>query len=149
MSSCSHHTTCIEQAVRHAEHVCQKAGARLTETRRQILEMLWASHQPRKAYDLLSELSKTDTAAKPPTIYRALDFLQAHGLVHKVESLDAYIGCNGNHAHQYLICQDCGTVDDIHDSALTKNVSEKAREKGFRVNSAIIEITGQCERCQG
>lgn len=131
----------------HADQVCQRAGARLTATRRQVLELLWTSHQPRKAYDILAEMSKKDSAAKPPTVYRALDFLQDLGLVHKVESLNAYIGCNGNHAHQYLICQKCGTVADIHDTQLTQAVETKARQKGFKVASSVIEIKGQCERC--
>lgn len=146
MSNCNHRH-CVADALKHADQVCQEAGARLTDTRRQVLELLWASHQPRKAYDILSEMGKKDSAAKPPTVYRALDFLQELGLVHKVESLNAYIGCNGTHAHQYLICEDCGMVSDIHDPQLTKAVRKKAQEKGFQVASAIIEIKGQCERC--
>lgn len=131
----------------HAEDICQKAGARLTKTRRDVLELLWQSHQPRKAYDLLADLTKMDAGAKPPTVYRALDFLQEHNLVHKVESLNAYIGCDGAHSHQYLICQTCGTVTDIHDEKLTDTVRKKAQEKGFRVANTVIEIKGQCERC--
>jgi len=146
MSNCNH-KTCISDALAHADQVCQKAGGRLTKTRRQVLELLWQSHQPRKAYDVLAEMTKKDATAKPPTVYRALDFLQEMGLVHKVESLNAYIGCNGNHAHQYLICQKCGTVSDIHDAQLTQAVRFKAQQKGFQVSSAIIEIKGQCERC--
>jgi Fur family zinc uptake transcriptional regulator len=116
---------------------------------------LWKSHQPRKAYDILSELAeKNQTVEKedkknfaPPTVYRALDFLQEMGLVHKVESLNAFIGCNGEHNHQYLVCQDCGDVADIHDQTLSKSVQKKAGEKGFKVTSSIIEIKGHCEKC--
>lgn len=147
MSSCSHHAACVDDALFHADEVCRKAGARLTKTRRQILEMLWKSHQPRKAYDLLSELGKEDPGAKPPTVYRALDFLQELGLVHKVESLNAFIGCNGSHTHQYLVCQKCGEVADIQDAGLSDVLREKAWEKGFRVTAAIIEIKGFCGKC--
>ena len=151
MLNCKQHRFCVNDALSHAEQVCETAGARLTPIRRQVLELLWKSHQPRKAYDILAELSDNADAlgaAKPPTVYRALDFLQEQGLVHKVESLNAFIGCNGNHDHQYLICQDCGVVADIHDSTLAKTVQEKAGQKGFRVTSSIIEIKGHCQQCQ-
>ena len=147
MSKCSHHKTCVKQALSHAEEACDEAGTRLTKTRRAVLELLWQSHQPRKAYDILADLAKNDASAKPPTVYRALDFLQEMNLVHKVESLNAYIGCGGEHSHQYLICQKCGSVTDIHDKKLTQTVHKKAQENGFRVSNAVIEIKGHCERC--
>jgi Fur family transcriptional regulator, zinc uptake regulator len=147
MSSCARHKTCIKDALQHAETLCRQNGARLTETRRHVLELLWQSHQPRKAYDLLEALEKTDPAAKPPTVYRALEFLQEMGLAHKIESLNAYIGCDGAHTHQYMICRKCGTVTDMHDEALTKAVCVRAQEKGFRVANTVIEIKGECKRC--
>lgn len=147
MLNCSHHTDCIEHALQHADDICRKTGVRLTTTRRKILAMLWQSHQPRKAYDLLAELSQGDVSAKPPTVYRALEFLQEMGLAHKVESLNAYIGCNGCDAHQYLICQKCGEVTDLGDAGLANTVSNKAAERGFKVANSIIEIKGQCEGC--
>lgn len=147
MLNCKQHRFCVEDALSHAEQVCSDAGARLTPIRRQVLKLLWQSHQPRKAYDILAELSG-EASAKPPTVYRALDFLQEQGLVHKVESLNAFIGCNGNHQHQYLICQDCGDVADIHDPALATTVQQKAGEKGFLITSSIIEIKGHCQQCQ-
>lgn len=147
MSKCAHHKTCVQQALSHAEDVCDRAGARLTKTRRDVLELLWQSHQPRKAYDILSDLARADASAKPPTVYRALDFLQELKLVHKIESLNAYIGCDGEHAHQYLICQKCGTVTDIHNEKVSDIVRKKAQEAGFRVQNTVIEIKGQCKKC--
>jgi Fur family zinc uptake transcriptional regulator len=147
MSSCARHNACVSQALLHAETVCQKAGGRLTKTRRQVLELLWQTHQPRKAYDVLRDLSAVDASAKPPTVYRALDFLLQMGLAHKVESLDAYVGCNGSHDHQYLICNACGTVADISDAALSGQLTAAARMKKFNVEKTIVEIKGHCERC--
>lgn len=147
MSGCDHHAACVSEALADAEKICEKAGVRLTATRRAILEMLWQSHQPRKAYDLLAALSIKDTSAKPPTVYRALDFLLEMGLVHKVDSLNAFIACNSQHTHQYLICQNCGTVADIHDEDLNTMVQEKADRHGFRMTSPIIEVKGICAGC--
>ena len=149
MSSCARHSTCIQKAIDHAETICEASGGRLTKTRRQVLELLWQTHQPRKAYDVLKDLSDLDPSAKPPTVYRALDFLQEMGLAHKVESLDAYVGCTGanDHAHQYLICQKCGTVADIHDESVETLLAQKAKAKKFRVQKTVVEIKGFCERC--
>ncbi|NIN34158.1 MAG: transcriptional repressor, partial [Gammaproteobacteria bacterium] len=68
---------------------------RLTPLRRRVLQLVWRSHEPVKAYDLLQILQSEKKGAAPPTIYRALDFLQEQGFVHKLESLNAYIGCSG------------------------------------------------------
>ena len=150
MLNCNHNI-CVTDAIESAERICEKQGTKLTKTRRSVLELLWKSHQPRKAYDILSELASIEKAEQknlaPPTVYRALDFLQEMGLVHKVESLNAFIGCNSEHDHQYLVCQDCGDVADIHDTNLAKSVQKKAGEKGFKVTSSIIEIKGHCEKC--
>lgn len=147
MSSCARHNACVTQALAHAESVCQKAGGRLTKTRRQVLELLWAGHQPRKAYDVLRDLAAVDASAKPPTVYRALDFLLDMGLAHKVESLDAYVGCNGNHNHQYLICTACGDVSDISDASIRHALETAANQNKFSVQKIIVEINGLCERC--
>lgn len=152
MLNCNDHTDCIADALEKADLLCQQAGARLTRTRRRILALVWQSHQPRKAYDILTQLAGEDQKesrppSKPPTVYRALDFLQEMGLVHKVDSLNAYIGCSGQQAHQYLVCQSCGDVADLHDRALAETLARKAGEAGFRVSTPVIEIKGQCERC--
>lgn len=147
MSICTAHNTCFQEAVSHAETVCRDQGARLTPMRREVLELLWAGHVPSKAYDLLETVRRKHPAAKPPTVYRALDFLQAQGLVHKIQSLNAYIGCKGHHAHQYLICNQCGTVSDIHDSALSQRVHDMAAQKGFQVKHTVIELQGICGEC--
>ena len=73
--------------------LCARRGARLTRLRRRVLELVWQGHAAVKAYDLLAELDRKDATAKPPTVYRALDFLMAHGLVHRLESLNSYVGC--------------------------------------------------------
>ena len=101
------HASCISDALRAAEKTCKERGLRLTPIRRRVLELVWASHEPVKAYDILDILRSERDSAAPPTVYRALEFLLGEGLVHKIESLNAYVGC-GEPGHadagQFLIC---------------------------------------------
>src|SRR5690606_10698879 len=91
---CPHdHEQCVSDALAAAEQVCERSGARLTPVRRGVLGLVWQSHRPMGAYDLLDTLAREDDRRPaPPTVYRALDFLQEHGLVHRIASLNAFIG---------------------------------------------------------
>src|SRR5262245_4876474 len=106
------HDRCVTDALSAAEAVCARAGDRLTPLRRRVLELVWASHRPAGAYALLDRLREDGRGAAPPTVYRALDFLLERGLIHRIESLNAFVGCahpGENHLVQFLICRSCGT----------------------------------------
>ncbi len=107
MTQKHNHNHCIETALQEARRLCEDRGLRFTELRERILRMVWQGHKAVKAYDLLDQLSNEGGSAKPPTVYRALDFLMEHGFVHKIESMNAYVGCphpDGKHVSQFLIC---------------------------------------------
>ena len=144
------HAACIDQAILAAEATCKERGGRLTAIRRRVLELVWASHEPVKAYDLLDALREERSSAAPPTVYRALDFLQEEGLVHKIESLNAYVGC-GKPGHQsagqFLICSECGEVAELADNELVRLIHSKAEEIGFAIEKQVVEIKGRCSHC--
>ena len=145
------HDHCMADALREAERVCAQRGERFTPLRRTVFELLWSSHKPVKAYDLLAQLALTHDRPAPPTVYRALDFLQEAGLVHKLESLNAYIGCGEpgrRHQGQFLICEECGVVAELDDQVLTSMIGTNAKKIGFKVNDETIEISGLCRQCQ-
>lgn len=145
------HAYCVEHALAIAEKVCVERGERLTPLRRDILRQVWASHKPVKAYELLSQLSASHGRMAPPTVYRILDFLQQVGLVHRLESLNCYIGCGApEHLHQgqFLICERCGTVAEFADTAILSRLERTATRIGFKVASGTIEISGLCASCQ-
>ena len=87
------HARCRATALARAEKSCAERGTRLTELRRRVLELVWRSHEPIKAYEILDHLHSKPRRAAPPTVYRALDFLRREGFVHKIESMNAYVGC--------------------------------------------------------
>ncbi len=150
MTTCNHHKTCINTALKQAESLCAQSGARLTKQRKQVLELIWQNHKAHKAYDILEQMAAVDPSAKPPTVYRALDFLQEQGLVHKIHSLNAYVGCpHPEHStgHQFLICEKCGTVDDIHDNTVSTALTHTAHSNKFKANRQVVEVFGVCAKC--
>jgi len=84
-SSGHDHKKCVSEALGTAEHLCVVRGVQLTPIRHQVLELIWDSHKAVKAYELLDRIKPLQNAAKPATIYRALDFLIEQGLIHRVE----------------------------------------------------------------
>ncbi len=144
------HDRCVADALARAERVCSARGARLTPVRRRVLALLWQAHRPVLAYDLLEQLRAARRRAAPPTVYRALEFLQAHGLVHRIESLNAYVGCaDPSHPHsgQFLICDGCRAVAELDDPRIGKVIEARARAAGFHCREQTIEVRGRCPRC--
>ena len=143
------HTRCIDAALSKAADLCARRGTRLTELRRRVLELVWQRHAAVKAYDLLDELGGS---AKPPTVYRALDFLIAHGLVHRLESLNAYVGCAApdvSHEGQFLICDACGNVAEFEAPAIRAAIARQALRQRFAVADQTVEVRGTCRQCRG
>ncbi len=144
------HTRCVDNAVQAATTLCEQRGLRFTPIRKRVLELVWASHAPIAAYDLLKALRQEKDNAEAPTIYRALDFLLQHGMVHKIESMNAFVGCDhpGNsHAVQFLICTECKQVLEQENTELSFMISNYAISNNFIVSSQTIEIMGVCSNC--
>ncbi|UTW06021.1 zinc uptake transcriptional repressor Zur [Pseudomonas benzenivorans] len=146
------HSRCVSQALAEAESICTRQGLRLTALRKRVLELVWQSHKPLGAYDILAVLSEEDgRRAAPPTVYRALDFLLEHGLVHRIASLNAFVGCNQpEHAHQgqFLICRDCHAAIELEQAAISQAIVTAAAAVGFSVDSQTVEVVGLCAGCR-
>jgi Fur family transcriptional regulator, zinc uptake regulator len=144
------HSACVRAALTTAGEVCASQGARLTPLRRRALELIWSSHRAVKAYELLEGLGRVGRRAMPPTVYRALDFLMQHGLVHRIDSLNAFIGCacpGKRHAAHLLICTGCGTVAEIASGAIDRAIQTAARDAHFRIERETVEVQGVCRQC--
>lgn len=139
-----------QRLIRKAEKLCEQRGARLTPARREVFEILAEQQGAIGAYDLLDKLKVAVPNAKPPTIYRALDFLQEHGFVHKITSSNSYVLCSHfDHQHpvQMLICEDCGAVQEIQSDGVYEALKKQAEGQGFQVSSQTIEAHGSCKDC--
>jgi Fur family zinc uptake transcriptional regulator len=134
-----------------ADALCQSAGESLTPLRRRVLELLIDARGPAKAYDLLDGLKTATGAAKPPTVYRALEFLTRLGLAHRVESLNAFVACDvGACAREtiFLICSCCGRTEEADAGHAVVDVSAAAALGGFVVERTMIEAHGLCAGCR-
>src|ERR1700761_3763371 len=140
-----------ETLLNRAAVLCDGRGARLTDLRREVLGWFWDGAPPPGAYDLLDQLRSTRHGAAPPTVYRALEFLLEQGLVHRLESKSAFVGCiaeeDHDHAAQFLICRTCGKVTELEDHELAHALEDAASRLGFKVGKATIEAEGQCAAC--
>lgn len=149
--ACANHHQCIDEALARAEALCARSGARLTPIRRDVLREVWSSHEATKAYDLIERLSRQGEQVKPPTVYRALDFLLEHGLIHRIESLNAFVGCeHPQEAHQaiLMICDRCGDIREDDNAEVQAALKKLAGEAGFAPRSAVIELRGLCRNCR-
>ena len=145
------HGTCASTALAHAEELCATQARRLTPMRRHVLETLLASHKPLGAYEIMDRLTGLGRPA-PITIYRALDFLRDNGLVHRIESRNAFVACVHTHAGKdpvvFLICERCGAVGETPGGAVAEALKESCRAAGFSPKSPVIEIAGLCSHCR-
>ncbi|MCB1785369.1 MAG: transcriptional repressor [Chromatiaceae bacterium] len=146
------HRACVQGALRDAETLCARRGVRLTPARRRVLELIWQSHRPSGAYDLLERLAADGHRPSPPTVYRALDFLLRQGLVHRVSSRNAFVGCNhpgDDHMAQLFICDRCDVAFEQADGSLNRRIRRNAMDLQFKIRTQTVEIAGLCPRCAG
>ena len=146
------HGRCTADALTHAERVCKARAQKLTTIRRQVLQALLSSHRPLGAYEVIDDLAKSMPRPAPITVYRALEFLMANGLVHRIESRNAFLACAHDHDAAamvaFLICERCGSVGEIPAAPVAQSLSTAARASGFVPKLSVVEITGTCAHCQ-
>ena len=117
-----------------------------------MLQALLSSHRPLGAYEVIDELAKSMPRPAPITVYLALEFLMENGLVHRIESRNAYLACGHDHDMAtmvaFLICEACGSVGEIPAAPVAQSLSAAARASGFAPKLSVVEITGVCAHCQ-
>ena len=113
--------------------------------------MIWSSHKPIGAYEILDSLRAEEIKAEPPTVYRALSFLIDACLVHRLDSLNAFVGCvdpENTHQGQFFICQDCNNVSEFNDDEISDLVDLKMKGNGFSATHQTLEVMGHCNNCK-
>lgn len=144
-----------DSRLERAAAACARDGGRLTEIRRRVLGLIFDAREPVGVYALLDRLKAERANATPVTVYRALGFLQEHGLIHKVERLNAFVSCTDegehhrhDHAVQFLICGTCRAVTEMEDEGISAAVRDAARRCGFEPARATVEVEGTCAECR-
>lgn len=143
------HQRCVNRAFAEAERICLEQGQRFTTIRRKVFELIWQQHKPIGAYQILEDLQQESRTA-PPTVYRALDFLLNLGLIHRIASLNAFVGCvhpGAAHEGYFLICTSCKTCAELDATAVSRAIHQSARQCGFIVKDSAVEVMGLCPKC--
>ncbi len=145
------HGSCVKDALARADALCAERGVRLTAQRARVLELVWSSHKPRGAYAILEDLSADGKRVAPLTVYRALDFLLEQGLIHRIESQNAFVGCpdpGTAHTGQFLVCTCCGEATELTDPRIAAIIAESATDRGFTITRQTVEVSGICPACR-
>ena len=146
-----HHVHDGDAFVREVERVCKQHGLRLTPIRAHALRLIAEADRPVKAYELLDLMKATHDAAAPPTVYRALEFLLEHGFIHKLASINAFVGCHHpggeQHAVPFLICDNCHSAVELEDAQVVESLDARARALGFVPQAQTLEVHGLCMDC--
>ena len=158
-SACDHehdrsglHGGALSRALAAADARSVQAGERMTAPRRRVLTLLLEAGEPVKAYDLIARFGEDGQAAKPPTVYRALEFLEKLGLAHRIASISAYVACAGHdgqaaHAAAFLICDCCGATAEINGPDQGA-IDAAAAQAGYAIARTTIEAHGRCPACR-
>lgn len=140
------------QLLSQAEKLCQKRNVRLTPQRLEVLRLMTQQPGAISAYDLLDLLRISEPQAKPPTVYRALDFLLEQGFIHRVESANSYVLCHHfeepSHTSALFICDRCGLVTEKTTDGIEERLAKLAVESGFELRHSVVEAHGLCGNCK-
>jgi Fur family transcriptional regulator, zinc uptake regulator len=146
------HGPCIDEAVARAKRVCEAGGIRLTALREAVLRVLTGSHKALGAYDIIERMSEQGRRLAPISVYRIIDVLIEAGLVHRLESRNAYFACLAPHQDSasmvVLLCQACDRVAEAEAPAAWGAINAITKDTGFAVSATILEIQGQCPDCR-
>ena len=144
------HQKCTSDLLSRAERTCERRGSRLTVQRRDVLTCVAESHSAVGAYDIIERMASHGPRPAPITVYRALEFLLAHGLVHKIESRNAFVACSHAHDNQpaaMLICEACGLVAELDVPDAFASLGASAKGQGFVEQRTMVEVSGLCFSC--
>lgn len=145
------HDRSMSAALAQASVLCAEKGVRLTATRETVLKLLWQSREPLGAYQLQDQLSRlTGKSIAPPTVYRAIEFLLEQGLVHRIPSLNAFIGCpfpSSHHSNIFMICEHCNNVAEIADPQINQLFEDRCEKLNFKLRTQSFELFGLCPNC--
>jgi len=146
------HSPCLSRALDRAQQAFEAKGLRLTDLRRRVFEEIAGSHHAVGAYDILEQLGKQGSRLAPISVYRAIDALLSAGVIHRLESKNAFFACHSTHSGDgdqlILACEQCGRVAEVSAEPVFEAIARAAREARFAPARTVTEVTGRCADCQ-
>ena len=144
---------CLAATLARARDAFEVHGLRFTDLRERVLTEIAGSHHAIGAYDVIDKLGEKGTRLTPVSVYRAIEALIAAGIVHRLESRNAYFACHAAHTsarqHVVLSCGACHTIAEVAGDTVFGAIEDVTGRHGFTASRAIVEIAGCCARCAG
>ncbi|NJM34776.1 MAG: transcriptional repressor [Rhodomicrobium sp.] len=147
------HRSCMEHAAERAKAICAERGVRLTPLREAVFKALLSSHKALGAYDIIEKLQKEGRRLAPISVYRIIDVLLEAGLIHRLESKNAFFACLSQHEDAksalILVCDDCSRVAETDAPDAWDAIRSVTQSSGFTVSETVLEVQGTCADCRG
>jgi Fur family zinc uptake transcriptional regulator len=138
-------------ALDRAQRAFEQQGLKLTDLRRRVFEEIAGSHHAIGAYDVLNRLANKGNRLAPISVYRAIDALLNAGVIHRLESKNAFFACHSVHAAErdqlILACEQCGRVAEVAGGPVFEEISAAAKKAHFSPGRIVAEVTGLCSDC--
>lgn len=144
----------LAQAVDKATEAFETKKLRFTKLRQLVFEEIAATNNSIGAYDILEKLSIKGTRLAPISVYRAIDALMEAGVIHRLESKNAFFACRRLH-HDFekgkrpliLSCEKCSAVAEVESEGIFDTIDKVARGANFKPRVKFVEVSGTCPRC--
>ncbi|MDX2259170.1 MAG: transcriptional repressor [Hyphomicrobiaceae bacterium] len=144
----------LDQTVRRAREAFETRNLRFTDLREQVFTEIARTRGSIGAYDILDRLAARGTRLAPISVYRSIEALMEAGVIHRLESKNAYFACR-RHEHGgrgrpiFLSCERCGTVNEVSAQPIFDAIKELATGAGFEPKVKFVEVSGLCSECRG
>jgi Fur family transcriptional regulator, zinc uptake regulator len=147
------HARCVGGTLARARQAFEERGLRLTDLRLTVFREIAASHHAVGAYDIIDSLGKQGTRLAPVSVYRAIEALVEAGVVHRLESRNAFFACHASHVsarqNVVLACGDCGSVAEVEGEAVFSAIDAIVAQARFEMSARVVEVAGRCAHCVG
>jgi Fur family transcriptional regulator, zinc uptake regulator len=145
------HERCLGGTMARARAAFEARGLRLTDLRLAVFSEIAASHHAIGAYDVIDQLGRKGTRVAPVSVYRAIDALLAAGVVHRLESRNAFFACHASHTLErqnvVLACGSCGIVAEVDGDSVFGAIDAIVTRHRFEMAARVVEVAGRCAHC--
>jgi Fur family zinc uptake transcriptional regulator len=142
----------LAKAVERASQAFTEKNIRFTKLRQDVFQEIAATYTSIGAYDVLARLAEKGTRLAPISVYRAIDALIEAGVIHRLESKNAYFACRRlDHATGrrpiFLACEKCNAVQEVDAEGIFDTIDRLSRAANFQPRVKFVEVSGLCRNC--
>jgi Fur family zinc uptake transcriptional regulator len=142
----------LAKAIERASQAFEEKSIRFTKLRQDVFQEIAATYTSIGAYDVLARLAEKGIRLAPISVYRAIDALLEAGVIHRLESKNAYFACRRlDHATGrrpiFLACEKCNAVQEADAEGIFETIDRVSRTASFQPRVKFVEVSGLCRAC--